>query len=333
MPVERLVEKWTSSVNEVVIGASSSEGGKRSRVVKLGGQSAMPFLSEEGPIPNLPSIAMEVLDTQPKEWPDCLVEPFKDVINNPVKWAKKCQDEYKAEAICLRLLGAHPENKNTPIDETVNLVKELKSSVSLPLIIWGCGNNEKDNQLFPAISQALKGEKCLLGTATQDNYKILAATCLADGHNIIAESPLDINICKQLNILLLDMEMPNNRIVIFPSTGALGYGFEYSYSIMERTRLAALGGDKTMAYPMVAVVSNEVWKTKEAKASESEMPMWGKAAERAIMWESTTAIGFLLAGADLLIMYHPKAIELTRNYINQMTVSQSVSRSAGQLTG
>lgn len=319
MPVTRLLEKWTSSVNEVTIGATASEGGTRSKTVKLGNQNTLPFLVEEGSIPNQPVIAMEVLDMVPPEWPASLIEPFKDVINNPIKWAKKCQDEYKADAICLRLQGAHPENKNTPIDEIVKTVKELKSAVSIPLIIWGCGSSEKDNQMFPQISQALKGERCLLGAATQDNYKVLAATCIADDHNIIAESPLDINICKQLNILLLDMEIPHNRIVIFPSTGALGYGFEYSYSIMERTRLAALGGDKTMAYPIVAFVSNEVWKTKEAKASESEMPMWGKAAERAIMWEATTAIGFLLAGSDMLVMYHPKAIELTRKYIQQMT--------------
>lgn len=321
MPVTRLSEKWSTSVNEIIIGATASEGGTRSKCIKLGNQNTLPFLLEEGTIPNKPVIAMEVLDMVPPEWPSYLIEPFKDVIDNPVKWAKKCQDEYKADAICLRLQGAHPENKNTSVEEVVKLVKDIKSAVFLPLIIWGCGNNEKDNQMFPSISQALAGERCLLGTATQDNYKVLAATCLADSHNIIAESPLDINICKQLNILLSDMEIPNNRIVIFPTTGALGYGFEYSYSIMERTKLAALGGDKAMAYPIVAVVSNEVWKTKEAKAPESEVPIWGKALQRAILWEATTAIGFLLAGSDMLIMYHPNAIELTRKYIQQMTGS------------
>jgi len=319
MAVSKLLEKWSSSVNEVTIGATAAEGGTRSKVLKLGSQNTLPFMFEEGKIPNPPAIAMEVLDSAPAEWPAALLEPFKDVINDPAKWAKKCQDVYKADAICLRMVGAHPENKNTSVEEVVKTVKAVKEAVSIPLIIWGSGSNEKDNQMFPAISQALKGERCLLGTSTQDNYKVLAATCIADGHNIIAESPLDINICKQLNILLLDMEIPSNRIVIFPSTGALGYGFEYSYSIMERTRLAALGGDKTMAYPMLAVVSNESWKTKEAKASETEMPAWGNAEKRAILWEATTAIGFLLSGADILIMYHPKSIELTRKYIQQMT--------------
>lgn len=318
MAVTKLLEKWSGKVEEVIIGAAKADGGTRSKIVKVGGATALPFLQEEGTMPNRPVIAMEVLDAVPKEWHPPLVEFFKDVLNNPVKWAKKCQDEWGADLICLRLLGAHPENNNTPVDEVVKTVKAVKEAVGLPLIIWGCGNAEKDNQLFPAISQALKGERALLGTATQDNYKTLAATCLADGHNIIGETPLDINICKQLNILLSDIEMPSNRIIIFPTTGAIGYGFEYAYSIMERTRLAVLGGDKTMACPVLAVVSVEAWKTKESKAPETEMPGWGSVKERGIIWEAATACGFLLAGADVLVMYHPKSVELTKNYINQM---------------
>lgn len=313
MPVTRLIEKWSGRVEEVVLG-----GGTHSKPVKVGGETTMPFMHEEGKMPNPPVIAMEMLDKVPPEWAPELKEVFKDVLDDPAAWAKKCQDEYGADLICLKLWGAHPENNNTPVGEVVATVKAINQAVQLPIIIWGTGNAEKDNQVFPTCSQALAGEKALLGTAVQDNYKTLAATCIADGHNIIPESPLDINICKQMNILLSDMEMPSERIVIFPTTGALGYGFEYAYSIIERTRLAALGGDKTMAYPMIAVVSSEVWKAKEAKAPESEKPEWGPARERGIIWEATTAIGFLLAGADILTMYHPKAVELTKNYIEQM---------------
>lgn len=320
MPVTKLLEKWSGKVEEITLGAATSEGGTRRQVVKVGGETTLPFLHEEGAMPNKPVIAMEVLDAVPKEWHPPLREFFKDVINKPVEWAEKCQNEWGADLICLRLIGAHPENNNTPISEVVKTVTALKEAVGLPLVIWGSGNAEKDNQLFPAISQALKGERALLGTATQDNYKVLAATCIADGHNIIAQSPLDINICKQLNILLSDMEMPSNRIVTFPTTGAIGYGFEYAYSIMERTRLAALGGDKTMAYPMIAVVSAETWRAKESNAPESEIPGWGFLKERGIAWEAATACGFLLAGADILVMYHPKAVELTKKYIDQMMV-------------
>jgi len=316
MPVTKLLEKWSGKVEEVTIGATTSEGGTRKKTIRVGGETGLPFLFDEGAMPNRPVIAMEVLDAVPKEWHPPLMETFKDVINKPVDWAKKCQDDYGADLICLRLLGANPENNNTPVQEVVKTIIAIKQVVNIPLVIWSCGDVEKDNQMFPAISQALKGERALLGTASQNNYKILAATCIADGHNIIAESPLDINICKQINILLSDMEMPSNRIVTFPTTGAIGYGFEYAYSIMERTRLAALGGDKTMAYPMIAVVSIEAWKTKESKAPEADMPGWGAVKERGIIWEAATACGFLLAGADILVMYHPKSVELTRNYIN-----------------
>ncbi|MCK4908867.1 MAG: acetyl-CoA decarbonylase/synthase complex subunit delta [Planctomycetes bacterium] len=318
MSVTKLLEKWSGQVTEITIGATSADGGTRSKAIKLGGETTMPFMLQEGAMPNKPVIAMEVLDTEPTWWPDTLKEPFSDALKDPAAWAKKCQDEYKADLICLKLWGAHPENKNISVDDTIKTIKAVKEAVGLPIMIWGSGNSEKDNQLFPACSQALAGEKALLGTAIQDNYKTLAATCLADGHNIIAESPLDINICKQLNILLSDMDMPPDRITIFPSTGAIGYGFEYAYSIMERTRLAALGGDKTMAYPMVAVISSEVWKTKEAKASTEEMPHWGPQKERGIAWEAATAVSFLLTGANLLIMYHPKSVALTRKYIDQL---------------
>ncbi len=318
MPVTRLLEKWSGKVEEVTLGAVKSEGGTRAHTVKVGGVATLPFLHEEGIIPNRPVVAMEILDTAPAEWPSALIEPFKDVLNNPAAWAKKCEQEYKADLISLRLLGAHPENKNTPVEEVVKIVRSVKEAVGIPLILWGTGNAEKDNQLFPACSQILKGERCLMGTTVQNNYKTLAATCIADGHNIIAESPLDINIAKQMNLLLLDMDFPTNRIVMYPTTGALGYGFEYAYSIMERTRLAALGGDKTMAYPVLAIVGSEVWKSKEAKAPESEKPEWGPAQERGIIWEASTATGFLLAGADIVVMYHPQAVELTKQYIGKM---------------
>jgi acetyl-CoA decarbonylase/synthase complex subunit delta len=318
MAVTKLLEKWSGKVEEVIIGAVKSEGGTRVQSVKIGGAATLPFLPEEGTIPHRPVVAMEVLDTPPAEWPEALMEPFKEVLHKPAAWAKKCEQEYQADLICLRLWGAHPENKNTSVDEVVKIVSSVKEATGLPLILWGTGHAEKDNQLFPACSQALKGERCLMGTAVQDNYKTLAATCIADGHNIVSESPLDINICKQMNLLLLDMDFPSNRIVMYPTTGALGYGFEYAYSIMERTRLAALGGDRTMAYPVLAIVSSEVWKSKEAKAPESEKPEWGPAKERGIIWEASTAIGFLLAGADIVVMYHPEAVKLTRQYIDKM---------------
>jgi acetyl-CoA decarbonylase/synthase complex subunit delta len=157
-----------------------------------------------------------------------------------------------------------------------------------------------------------------VGKAVQDNYKTIVAAALADGHNIIAESPIDINIAKQLNILISDMGLPLERIVIDPTIGALGYGLEYAYSIMERARLAALSGDKTVASPFICFVGQEAWRAKEAKASITEFPSWGPEEKRGILWETLTATALIQTGADILVMRHPKAVEKVNNYIESL---------------
>ena len=169
---------------------------------------------------------------------------------------------------------------------------------------------------MPKVSQAAKGENCLIGTVTEDNYKSLTAIALADGHNLITEAPLDINIAKQVNILVSDMGFPLERIVTFQATGALGYGIEYTYSIQERQRQATLSADKMMAMPVICDVGNEVWRTKEAKNPDA--PDWGDAKERGPMWEAATAVCLLQAGADILRMRHPKAIATVKNFINEL---------------
>jgi len=194
----------------------------------------------------------------------------------------------------------------------------LLKKVDVPLVILGSGDDVKDNLVLPAVAQAAKGERCLIGSAVQDNYKTLAAAVLADGHNIIAESPIDINIAKQLNILISDMGLGIERIVINPTIGALGYGLEYAYSIMERVRLAALSGDKTVATPFICLVAQESWRAKEAKATIDEFPSWGAQSERGIIWEIITATSLIQAGADLLVMRHPKAVEKVNKYIDEL---------------
>ena len=188
----------------------------------------------------------------------------------------------------------------------------------MPLIILGCGDDAKDNLVLPACSEAAKGERCLLGSAVQDNYKTLTAAALADGHSMVAESPIDINIAKQLNILISDMGLPLERIVINPTIGALGYGLEYAYSIMERARLAALSGDKAVASPFICTVGQEAWRAKEARVSENEFPAWGAQAERGIIWETVTAAALIQAGADILVMRHPQAVENIHRYIKEL---------------
>ncbi len=297
--MEQVIEKWAGKVNQVTI------GGTRGKSVTIGGSSTLPFLKSEGAHPNSPALALEVWDTVPEEWPDLLKEPYKDVLDDPVAWAVKCEKEFKPDLICLRLASTHPDRKNASGEEAAQTVKKILEATTLPLMIVGSGQVAKDTEIFLPVASAAKGDKCLLGIAVQENYKTLTAACQSCGHSIIAETPIDVNLAKQLNILVSDMGFPVENIVMHHNTGALGYGFEYTYSIMERTRLAALQGDKMMASPMVNFVAQEAWKTKEAKA---DVPDWGSLAKRGPLWEFTTGFGFLQAGADLLVLAHPKVL-------------------------
>ncbi len=323
MSIELVKERWSNAINTVAMGATKQEGGTRTSVVTVGGESTLPYLFDEGQMPNTPAIAMEIFDIEPSEWPAVLKEPFKDVLNNPAQWAKKCVDEYKANLLCLKLQGIHPDFGNASPEKAVATVKSILEAVGVPLIILGCNNAEKDNLVLPKCSEVAKGENCLFGDATEENYKTLAAACLADGHNIIAESPIDINIAKQVNILISDMGFDLKKIVINPTIGALGYGMEYAYSIMERARIAALMGDKVLSMPFICFVGQEAWRAKEAKGSVSEHPEWGPEAERGPIWEATTAVSVLLSGADILVMRHPKAVSIVRETIERLMKKES----------
>jgi acetyl-CoA decarbonylase/synthase complex subunit delta len=311
-------EKWSSSINTVVLGATADQGGTRTSTVTIGGAGTLPFLGFEGPLGRRTAIAVEVWDSGGESWPQALREAYGDALASPGAWAKKGV-EFGAELICLRLAGAHPDAGNRSADQCAAAVKEVLGAVGVPLIVWGCGVDEKDNEVLPAASAAGKGENCLLGTAREKNYRTLVAVCLADKHKLIAESPLDINIAKQVNILCTDAGFPLKDIVIFPTTGALGYGMEYVYSIQERGRLAGLRGDKLLAQPVICDVGFEAWRVKEAKAppfasvTDENRPHWGP------MWEAATAMALLQAGSELLIMRHPQAIQETQKALERFS--------------
>jgi acetyl-CoA decarbonylase/synthase complex subunit delta len=312
MPFERPKEKWRAAVNEVRIGATAAEGGTRSTTITVGGEATLPFLNFEAEAPHRPVIAMEVLDVAPTDWPTPLVDAFGDVFGDPAAWAHKCVEQFGADMICLRLQSAHPDAGNASPADCAATVKKVLETVSVPLILWGCGDRDKDNDLLPAISQAAAGERVCLGSAVHENYKTIAACALADGHVVIDEAPLDINIQKQVNILVTEMGVKTEDILIYQSTGGLGYGVEYAYTIMERTRLAALGGDKMLSMPMLAIVGSETWRAKESRLPEAEAPQWGKQDERAILWEAVTAEFFMQGGTDILVMWHPEAVRLVK---------------------
>ncbi len=312
MAVKRATRKFKNTINTVTIGTGEN-------AVTVGGHTGLPFLYEEAELPNPPVIALDVYDEVPERWTDTLKDALgRDLISDPVEWAKMAE-ELDADLVSLRFTRhAEEENPASP-EECAELAKAINDAVDKPLVIWGSGDEEPDNKLFPEVSQVLAGEQCLIGSATEDNYKTLAATAIADGHNVIGESPIDINICKQVNILLSDMGFPTDKIVIFTTNGALGYGIEYAYSIMERTRLASLGGDKMMAMPIIANIGPETQRAKEVKVTEEDEPSWGDQEERAIGWETTTAVAYLQAGADILTMANPRAIGYMQNYIARMT--------------
>lgn len=310
MAVTIAKEKWTSQVNELVIGTEPN-------VVKVGGETTLPFLHFEGQIPRRPVVALEVWDMEPQGWPAVLTSAFEGVLNDPVAWAKKCE-EYGADLICLSLVSSHPDNKNSSPAECAATAKAVVEAVNRPLIVVGSGVEAKDAGVIEAVGEALSGKNCLLGCAKPENYKTITATCLVHGHNIIASSPLDINLAKQLNILIMEMNLAANRIAIDPLVGALGYGLEYAYSIMERARIGALTGDKMLAMPVICFVGQEAWKTKEAKSTAEEAPEWGDQVRRAILWETLTATSFAQAGGAIMVMRHPESMKQFRAHIAKM---------------
>ncbi|MFC1490739.1 acetyl-CoA decarbonylase/synthase complex subunit delta [Candidatus Latescibacterota bacterium] len=308
MSLPDVTEKWTNKILEVTLGTEPNQ-------ITIGGHSTLPYLHFEGETPNKTYVAMEIIDVVPEDWEPVVTEPFGDAINNPADWAKKCVDDFGAEMICLSLYGIHPDFGDLSVEHAVEVAKSVSDAVDVPLIIWGCGDDEKDNTVMPPIAEALKGKNVLLGSSSVENHKTLVAACQMGGHNMITESPLDINIAKQVNIMVSDSGFPLDRVVMYPTTGALGYGLEYAYSIMERGRLAALAGDKMMSSPVICRVGPEVCRVKEAKATIEEQPTWGSVDDREPMWEAMTASALLMAGADIMILRNPKAVVIIKKMV------------------
>ncbi len=322
MAVTLVKERWQSRVGEVVLGATPEQGGTRSHTITVGGDGTLPFLQFEGTVTHRPVIALEIQDVEP-DWNPLVKEYFADVLNDPAAWAKKCVEEYGADLLYLKLTGANPEGANKSPEECAQVVKAVLAAVKVPLVVTGCDDTEKDNEVMAAVAEAAAGENLLIGNAEQDNYKSLVAACMVHKHTIIARSPLDINICKQLNILINEMGLPLNKIVIDPMIGGLGFGIEYAYSIMERARLGSLMNDKMLAMPMICTVGHEAGRAKEANASVEDFPGWGELNDRQILWETMTATSLLQAGASILLMRNPEAAKLVRKNIEELMVSNA----------
>ena len=291
------LETYSGKVGEVVIG-------KAEKAIKIGGESVLPFHFFEGTIENRPRLALEVFDAEPEGWAEWVREPYKDVISDPVGWAKKCLD-FGADLVCLRLASTDPAGANAPADKAAGVVKQVVSAIQAPVIVYGSGDETKDVEVLTKVAEVCDGEKLLLGPVVKENYEPISKAALDHGHCIIAQTPLDINLEKELNVKLLKT-FPRDRIVIDPLSSGLGYGMEYSFTIMERTKhIGVMFGDSMMQMPIIADLGSECWKTKQAKASEKQ----------GLLWEGTTALSLLLAGANILVLRHPESLKLMREVI------------------
>ncbi len=312
-------ENCETAIQEVTLGATKEEGGTRRQTITVGGATCMPFHLWEGEMPHRPVIAMEVFDSLNEKYPPVLRGIYGDMLHDPPAMAKQCVENYGADLISVRLDGTHPERGNHSPDDAVALIKSVLEAVDVPLIITGQSHYDSNNDVMKAVAQTFAGENLLLNWVEQENYRTIAGAAIAYGHSIVSQSPIDVNIGKQMNILLTGMDVQPGRIIMDPLTGAVGYGLEYTYSVMERIRMTALGGDKMLALPMIASPGQECAKLKEARALQAAFPAWGDETRRSALWELTTALSLLYAGADILIMYNPEsAMALKRAILRLM---------------
>jgi len=292
------IESYSGVVREITIG-------KGEKALKIGGENILPFhFFDEGSLPNPPIFALEVWDMEPTDWPEWVLEPFNDVVSDPAKWARKCQ-ELGANTVSLSLISTDPAEKDTPAREAAVLTKKVAEAIGIPLIVYGSGDDKKDAEVLPKVAEVCDGMNLLIGPVLKENYEVVGKAILNHGHSAIAQTPLDINLLKELNVKLCKF-FPADRIVIDPLSSALGYGIEYSFSLMERVKqIGVIVKDGMTQMPMIANLGGECWKTKQAKESK----------EQGLLWEGITALSFLLAGANILILRHPESLKLVKETI------------------
>jgi len=309
--LETPVEKWPGTVREVTLGA-----GTRSSVT-VGGETTLPFLDFEGATPHRPALAVEVMDSRPGGWSPELLSAWGELLDDPAQWARRAV-ELGADLIALRLDSCHPDRGDNGAAHAVATVKQVLAAVDVPLLVYGPGMAEKDNEVLVAVAEATKGEQLALGVCEEKNYRTIVAAALGNGHLIIGETPIDVNLAKQLNILISDMGLSLDRVLMDPNTGGLGAGLEYTYSVMERLRLAALMGDSMTQQPMICQVGGEAWRQKEARAVDDVPEAWGDLATRGVAWEISTGMTLLESGADIVLVRHPASLSALRAALDDL---------------
>jgi acetyl-CoA decarbonylase/synthase complex subunit delta len=292
---------WTGTVGSVVIGATGTEGGTRKISYRIGGGSTLPFLPGNASSPS-PLVALEICDKS-EYWSSIVRNYCGDLVDDIRAWSTAAETLYGADLVRLYLTSTKERNFSD-IVSVKKSVEDVLSATGLPLIIEGSNEPKIDSEVFLGCGEAGEGECLLLGTAEANRYRSIAAAALAYNHSVIAQSPIDINLAKQLNILLREIGVGHDHIVIDPYTGTLGYGFEYSYSAMERIRFSALKGDADLAMPMICAAADTltVKEVREADPARQD--------EMAVQWEFYTGIAAAVAGAEIICVRHPRAIPL-----------------------
>ncbi len=305
--------KYSGSIKEVKLGVGD-------KAITVGGKTCYSFYLFEGEMPNPPRIAGEVWDMDPsQDWSPADCKPFKDVLGDSAAWAKKWIDEYGAELIALECKSSDPNGANRPADEVAEVVKQVADAIDVPLIVWGTANHDKDVEVLRKVAELCEGKRVMLGPVEEGDYKQIGAAALGYQHVVGASSPIDVNLAKQLNILLENLGVQLENIVMDPTVGGLGYGLEYAYSVIERMNMAALvQQDDKLQLPVFCNLAHEVWKTKEAKISEEDVPNLGNQEKRGILMEAVTAVDYLLAGADIVVIRHPTTASLIKKFIGDM---------------
>lgn len=311
MTVNLKPKKWPGAVRQVVLGAGSR------KTVTVGGAAGLPLHAFEVALPCRPALALEITDADPHGWVQTVRAPWGKALGHPGEAARMAVEEFGADLVMVHLVGTHPDRGDRSVDQALDDVRAVMKAVQVPVMVKGPGTGRKQNDVLSRVAEVLSGEGLVLHSACQEDYKTLAAVSVAYGHVLVAESPIDLNIAKQVNILLSDANVEPGRVLMDPLTGGLGYGLEYTYSVMERMRLAALGGDAMLSAPILCLVGEEAWKTKEAKQTQEKEPGWGDAARRGVNWEISTAVPLLHAGADVLVLRHPEALARVRGYVDQ----------------
>jgi len=280
----------------------------------LGGEFSLPFMKKENNFNSRPLVAIEIQTIITEKYSKILHEAWGDCIKDPVLWAKKAQEK-GADVLAVRFNIANIEDHDLEIEKSKVILNQILKAVTIPVIAVGSDRDETDIKLLPELAKAAE-RKCTIGLVEEDTYKEIIPVIKETGHNVIVRTPIDINLAKELNIFITEMGFDPNKIIIDPNMGALGYGLDYAYSVIERIRLAAFDGDSMLNMPVVTFVGIETWKAKESKSSNVPKE-WGDITTRAISWECITASSMLSAGADMVVLYHPESVLYIKNFIEK----------------